>query len=198
MACGEGGITIGKNQFLEEYNNIGHLNKSFEQNAANIPGVYELNYIKTTTDNKLISLDNHYQNILKFKADGTLDSSFGTNGISNIFISNNFLFTDMLLQPDNKILVNGYDYINNRIVIARYNYKNDTTVNHLTKTTSVQNFQLEKNSIRVYPNPAGSYIQIDGLKEGIISNLIVADINEKTVLNTTTSSSVYKLNIQKF
>jgi uncharacterized delta-60 repeat protein len=60
------------------------------------------------------------QFILKLKSDGTIDSSFATNGL----LSHSLPFKDMFIQPDGKILIGGSKLIstdNYGISISRFN-----------------------------------------------------------------------------
>ncbi len=63
--------------------------------------------------------------VMRYNNDGTLDTSFDTDGIVTIQFSatNNDLFTDILVQPDGRILVAGYGNItgNDEMIVARLN-----------------------------------------------------------------------------
>lgn len=65
--------------------------------------------------------------LVRLNSDGSVDKNFGTEGkVSTDFSinepgSNNDYATDMVLQPDGKILVVGFMYLNKMALIARYN-----------------------------------------------------------------------------
>ena len=51
--------------------------------------------------------------------------------------------------------------------------------------------------VSIYPNPANNFIYVDGLKEGYQSNITITDANGKTIATANTSSSQYKIDLQK-
>ncbi|MCA1624575.1 MAG: FG-GAP-like repeat-containing protein [Acidobacteria bacterium] len=62
--------------------------------------------------------------VLRYNPNGTLDNSFGANGIVQTNIDNQSTYVrGMALQPDGKIIVNGYSYRSSPWIsfIARYN-----------------------------------------------------------------------------
>ncbi|MBP7399562.1 MAG: T9SS type A sorting domain-containing protein [Chitinophagales bacterium] len=119
--------------------------------------------LEANTENQLYLLtENHYTTVYKLLNDGSLDSSF-TNDLPGQFKINvpgtieedDIIGTDMLLQPDGKIVVLGYtdglsgndDFFITRII------SNDTPV-AITETTS-------KNIISIFPNPATDQINFE-------------------------------------
>lgn len=99
------------------FGNGGKLTMSF----TNAVGVYDdyANAIAVYPDGRFVVagaakgnplVDNTYQfGVVRFNADGTRDSSFGTDGV---VLTNNGLFHDrataVVIQPDGKIVVSGY------------------------------------------------------------------------------------------
>lgn len=100
------------------------LDPNFGNNGIVVtPNTTEIVKTIFTTDSKILSLGYYYKNnssltydwaLTKYNFDGTLDNSFGTNGVVfNTDTVNGFPVT-MVIQPDNKILVVGdkyYDHI---------------------------------------------------------------------------------------
>jgi len=58
----------------------------------------------------------------RYKANGTLDSAFGTNGISHAFAGAKSVSKDVVLQPDGKIIVAGHATYCNQIVCGFDNF----------------------------------------------------------------------------
>ncbi len=68
--------------------------------------------------------------IVKYLADGALDTSFNNTGIRLQTSGTATQFTDVLIQPDNKIVATGFTTIGvNQVIVARYNPdgSNDTS-----------------------------------------------------------------------
>ena len=87
--------------------------------------------------------------LTRFKADGQLDSTFGTNGfrLTSVATGEDYIYGS-LLQPDGKVVVAGYysDNLIENFAVARYN--SDSSFN----VSVTGNY---KNDIMVYPQPAG-------------------------------------------
>ncbi|NLR58820.1 T9SS type A sorting domain-containing protein [Chitinophaga polysaccharea] len=97
------------------------LDSSFGVNGKLIystPSTYtsEFDGISVQPDGKIISVGSwlQYQVVLRCKPDGHPDSSFGVNGIfSRSFSSLNFIYRDIVLLSNSKILLGGDDAANN-------------------------------------------------------------------------------------
>jgi uncharacterized delta-60 repeat protein len=97
-----------------------------------------------------------YENfaLLKYNLDGSLDKTFGTNGIITMHIgSSSSAASSVLVQSDSKIVVGGSSNSTNAdytvFTLARF-YNNGTTdVNEKKSGNKVASFKLEQN----YPNP---------------------------------------------
>jgi len=65
--------------------------------------------------------------VLRYNADGSMDNSFGTNGVvTTLFPGNgNSLAYDMALQPDGKIIVVGHTFLNNENQFAAVRYSSN-------------------------------------------------------------------------
>jgi len=196
IACGDGYSKNNTyNQMLEKYEENGSINKSFERNARTSE-THSLSYIKVSPGSKIIALD-AYQNLIKFKKNGTPDSSFGTNGIANIYFDSNYQSADMLLQQDDKIVIlrSGPSADGSKQVILLERYNNDDAkvfLSDLSSEAIKQQLALPK----LYPNPAHNFIYITGLKGGVSTQLSVTDINGKVLAVANTTLPQYKLGIQ--
>jgi uncharacterized delta-60 repeat protein len=61
--------------------------------------------------------------LVRYNSDGSLDASFGAGGIAGVNLRVGLFTTALLLQPDGKIVVTGYQFLNDQddIVLIRYN-----------------------------------------------------------------------------
>ncbi len=110
-------------------------------------------------DNKIIlagyaaTVDNYNLAMLRFDSDGSVDTTFGTDGKVNTDISGTADFGKAIaLQPDHKVILAGYYYAPSGIgemVVARYD-------NIILGTQDYQNHEF-----RLYPNPANDQITIE-------------------------------------
>ncbi len=105
---------------IVRYNPNGSLDTGFDTDGiviTNIPNNASHSYaVKTQTDGKIVvsassnTVDStqYFLAVLRYLPDGSLDSTFGTNGISitNLGV-NRFLFGDLAIQTDGKIVVLG-------------------------------------------------------------------------------------------
>ena len=89
----------------------------------------------------------------RLNADGSLDDSFGTNGrVVKDFGSNEDIIYKLLLQPDLRLLASGY------VQTPGYDF---ALARYQTGLT-VGVFSLEPLPLTLYPNPAKSYIVLEG------------------------------------
>ena len=94
--------------------------------------------------------------LTRFLSDGTLDSSFATNGslITNMAMSE--MPRDMVFQPDGKLVVSGSIFYCLTCPAKNITYRFDN-LNVISGLGHIQ----EANPIRIYPNPASNYFKID-------------------------------------
>jgi len=121
-----------KTQIVLRYNSNGSIDPAFGVN-----GMVPISNVETISggksiilpDGKSLRCGNIGQDyaVIRYNADGTLDNSFGTNGIGTIHQSGGDITNhcaDLALQPDNKIVVVGTETSQsnyNFIVIGRFN-----------------------------------------------------------------------------
>ena len=122
----DGKIIVGGNGehfFLNRFNDDGSNDESFGMSGrinVNLKGMYaSCKSIAVQQDGKIVLVgniveDNPYRDIaiVRCKADGTLDSSFGINGLTTIDFQHYDYAYDVALQTDGKIVVIG-DYTSN-------------------------------------------------------------------------------------
>jgi len=113
---------------LVRYNNDGTLDNSFGLNGVvktivgNTDGIFSL---ALNTDGKIVAggySDNQFL-LLQYNIDGTLDTSFGTDGIVISSIDTHSSIWSMKIQPDGKIVAGGNSGygLNTRATVVRYN-----------------------------------------------------------------------------
>ena len=130
----------------------------------------------------------------QYKADGTLDSSFGNNGILRRTLYNGELVGSaaILFQPNGKMLVSG-STPSDLIVIERYNPFNTLKTNVVTPSIVKEPLQLKP--YKLYPNPASDFITISGLNDKVTSLMTITSADGTTVKQLKINSSSYKCNI---
>ena len=112
--------------------------------------------------------------LLRLNSNGTLDNTFGTNGLTTTINNNitNVSVSKIAIKPDGKILVVGGAIGNspnnqNQIFIAQYN-----------NSSTLDNQEFALNKISFYPNPVKETIYISNLK---ISQFEIFDLLGKLV-----------------
>ena len=117
------------------YPQAGQLDNTFGQGgivttALNVSGKSQINSIALQSDGKLIAagVSNNGTSadftIARYNPDGSLDNSFGINGIVITQIGDtNECIESVVIQPDGKILTGGYSIMDssNDFALARYN-----------------------------------------------------------------------------
>jgi uncharacterized delta-60 repeat protein len=101
-------------------NNFGTGGKVITAMATNYGPSTDVNSMLLQPDGKIVLIGTYSDDILivRYNADGSLDSGFGTNGKA-IHLTPSGRGLDSVLQPDGKIVVAGYG--SEGSVIARYN-----------------------------------------------------------------------------
>jgi uncharacterized delta-60 repeat protein len=176
------------------------LDNSFGNNGVFIPslssGHSEAKSVVIQSDNKILVSGYAYNNIsnsedfavLKIKSNGTLDNTFGTNGIVNTDIQRNDVASCIAVQNDGKIVLAGTTFKSNNeanISIARY----FNTIN-----VGTQNINNSVNSIKVYPNPVSNFLSIKTQNYGTFQ---VLNLLGQQVLNGTASEHIDVSALQK-
>ncbi len=170
IACGycsngESGVDIAKDFALVRYNTDGSLDSTFGDSGIVMTSLGDLDDVAYSLtiqdDGKIIAggftdsgIDEDYA-IVRYTIDGSLDSTFGINGIAiNNFGAAGNVIKSILLQNDGNIIAAGYsansDSSNVVSVVARYLGNNQTTSfaeNRIKEIPS--SFNLFQN----YPNP---------------------------------------------
>ena len=123
--------------------------------------------------------------IARYLIDGTLDSSFGTNGFTITNITNGTdIISDIALQNDGKIVVAGDIYngtIYPDIAIARYNYNGNIDSNFATNGISVINLTGLNDNVRGIKIAQNGNIYVSGSAN---QNAFIISFRQDGTLNT--------------
>ncbi len=127
------GPGISKDSLIVRYNPNGTLDESFgfrgRVTSSLSAGEDSCSGIKIQPDGKIVLgclalINNFYDfSVQRLMANGTLDASFGTNGVSTVSISSSHDYcNDVLLTADDKIICGGYyqNGIDNDVALARF------------------------------------------------------------------------------
>ncbi|PVW15257.1 T9SS type A sorting domain-containing protein [Marixanthomonas spongiae] len=114
--------------------------------------------------------------LVRLNTDGSLDTSFDTDGMVSTDIDGRQDYgTDVVLQPDGKIIASGYSYTgsgSSEMVVARYSNE-PLGIN--------ENQGLDFN---LYPNPANDYVTVNLQSTGETYQVEIVDMLGKTVLTS--------------
>ncbi|WP_298392294.1 T9SS type A sorting domain-containing protein [Flavobacterium sp.] len=178
-----------------KFNTNGTLDTSFGTNGkvlSTFNNVYVPKQIVCTTNDEIIINALDFQDgstgaIIKYNTNGSLDSSYGTNGV----VEDLFLNNDMIIQPDNKILKTGQ--LNNDITTVRYNTNGtlDTTFGNQGFLTTIINQHSSPNDLLLLSN-GSLLIAGNSSNTGIYaSQARYTDLNFVTNNNTQSNKTVF-------
>jgi uncharacterized delta-60 repeat protein len=128
LTLGTVGSGAAQDTIIVRYNTNGSLDTGFGNNGiviANLsPDTENANDLALQSDGKIIVVGNIYSSVTqsidfsvaRFNQNGTLDPSFGTNGVATVNQSATDVFNAVVVQPDDKIVAvgatsqNGYEF----------------------------------------------------------------------------------------
>ncbi|MBD3904612.1 T9SS type A sorting domain-containing protein [Chryseobacterium sp. Ch-15] len=113
---------------------------------------------------------NHY--IKKFTSNGTVDQSFGINGIVEVELNYSERIRAALITLDNKIMTFGNYQTPNKGIIAQI----------LNNNTLLSIDNVAKKHFKIYPNPVADFLYIDNLKNNN-SMAKIFDLNGRLILS---------------
>lgn len=96
------------------------------------------------------------QFIKKFKSNGSVDSSFGNNGIVDVDLNYKEFMRSAIITPDQKIIIFGNHQSPNKGII--------TKVLNNENSLSVINQELKNREQNVYPNPVKNILHINNIQ----------------------------------
>ncbi len=171
---------------LARYNTDGNLDNSFGNNGIVItPSLtgYKQDYsysVLIQNNGKIIAAgiaSNNTENefaLVRYKIDGSVDSSFGNNGIVLTPFENPYVFLNSAaLQSDGKIIAAGYMQKSNQYDFVVIRYKADGDVD----STFGTNGKVIYGSVNLYEEAESVLIQNDG-------NIIIAGTSVNDITNT--------------
>ena len=129
------GVTQGNNDWdfaLARYNSDGSLDNTFGSNGivvTQIGSSYNYAYsLAIQSDGKIVVAGDSYNGInydfavVRYNSDGSLDNTFGSNGIVTTEFGSDDSGNSVAIQPDGKIVVAGFSHQgNDDFAVARYN-----------------------------------------------------------------------------
>ncbi len=113
IAAGEGSSDLPSGFLFARYNTDGTLDSSFGKNgvAGTFDEIDQVLALSILPDDALLAMahPSYKVGLAKYKKNGEIDSSFGNNGVVITSVSQNAnSASDMVVQPDGKIVVCGY------------------------------------------------------------------------------------------
>lgn len=136
--------------------------------------------------------------LLKLNSNGTLDNSFGTNGVTTTINKNvtNVTVGKIAIKSDGKILVVGGARANapnnkNQIFIAQYN-----------NSSTLDNHEFTLNNISFYPNPVIETIYIPNLSSfgyeiyDLLGKIVIKGNSENQINVSSLTKGVYVLKLK--
>jgi uncharacterized delta-60 repeat protein len=163
---------------IARLNSDGTIDSSFNSNLNTTFGNYnvELRDLAIQNNGKIIIVGNFYNtinfinnyNIARLNSDGTIDSTFNSGIGCNSYI------VSASIQNDGKIIIGGGFRTCNgtgRNRIARINGDN-----------ALETFNIEKNSIVIYPNPVTNLLQIQTSNNTSITSSKILDLSGKVII----------------
>lgn len=133
--------------------------------------------IARQVDGKIImggGFDGVFFLIIRYNANGTKDSSFGTNGVVNVFPVTYGYAAKVLIQPDHKIVAGG------STLSPDFTQVCSAVVRLDPGTLDVEEFATS--SVQVYPNPTSGVVSFAN-SNGLIDTVRVYNVLGQAVLN---------------
>ncbi|MBP6550994.1 MAG: T9SS type A sorting domain-containing protein, partial [Flavobacterium sp.] len=157
---------------------------------------YRTDYVLDGAGNRISETDTDVNNNNKWKDEYTYDSLSLMSNFAHPFKDKNGL--DYLTEDFpyvNKILAKNHYYYD--MATSNYTLSSRTTYNYNSALTlAVENPEIVKAGITIFPNPTASVINLDFSEAVTIDKVVVVDITGKTVLQqgaNTTQVNVEKL-----
>lgn len=186
---------------LARYNSNGTLDSSFGINGMSIFTFGDSCISRSVLiqpDNKIVIVGESFlpvdkYMIARYTTNGEFDTTFNTTGYNlGNFSTNNNYFNSVLMQPDGKLTATGWNQIGNDpyTVIARFN-----------SGLNLSNYEFEKDSFVVYPNPSSGVFQLTFNKSFSqkmvysIYDVMGRKIIEKEISN---ESSSFDINLENY
>ena len=143
--------------------------------------------IKVQANNKIIVNLASSLKLERFQQDGTVDNTFGTNGLLDVSLASGNTF-DVNTE---KIAVVGPGYVNGGAAVRTITFV------PCASCKVGQNNAIATNNIKlsVYPNPVKNIVTISGLSNKGVNRLILSDNTGNVMARATVSGTTYNWNI---
>ena len=181
------GWTIADGGFvLARYNTNGSLDNTFGNNGivnTNISDVEKVNSLVIQSDGKIIAGGYSISgsdfalnlSVVRYKTNGSLDSTFGNAGIVATPVGNHntdlySIKCALALQTDGKIIIAGVSAFNNNYDFALVRYHNDNTL-------GINEIGNKNTEINIFPNPTTGNIYLS-----VNANIVLTDLLGKLLL----------------
>ena len=181
------GWTIADGGFvLARYNTNGSLDNTFGNNGivnTNISDVEKVNSLVIQSDGKIIAGGYSISgsdfalnlSVVRYKTNGSLDSTFGNAGIVATPVGNHntdlySIKCALALQTDGKIIIAGVSAFNNNYDFALVRYHNDNTL-------GINEIGIKNTEINIFPNPTTGNIYLS-----VNANIVLTDLLGKLLL----------------
>jgi uncharacterized delta-60 repeat protein len=178
---------------MVRYMNNGTLDTSFATNGIYISDYYGGSFdAKMQVDGKIIvsgysfQVDKYVFSVFRYLSNGTLDSDFVNSNVSFPFNGETYNAYCVLIQPDNKIVVGGENYIdeNCQVVLG--------ALVRINPGTLLSNKEFEENELLFYPNPTENVVSFDNsisqFQKATIINYLGQEVGEVALQNLVSES----------
>ena len=179
-------LVAGGGFVLARYTTNGSLDNTFGNNGivnTNISDVEKVNSLVIQSDGKIIAGGYSISGsdfalnltVVRYKTNGSLDSTFGNAGIVATPVGNHntdlyYIKCALALQSDGKIIAAGVSAFNNNYDFALVRYHNDNTL-------GINKIGNKNTEINIFPNPTTANIYLS-----VNANIILTDLLGKLLL----------------
>jgi len=185
-------LVAGGGFVLARYTTNGSIDSTFGNNGivtTYISDVGKVNSLVIQSDGKIIAGGYSISgsdfalnlSVVRYKINGSLDSTFGNTGIVSTPVGNHntdlySIKSALAIQTDGKIIIAGVSAFDNNYDFALVRYHNDNTL-------VINKIVNQNTEINIYPNPTQSQININVPLKLLGSNYSVYDFTGKIVFN---------------
>jgi len=178
---------------LFRYNTDGTLDSAFSNNVKVITGSAAGKIGIQSNGRIIVSVGNQLQ---RFYADGTRDTTFGTNGVFTAPNMNGyFIFT---LNKHRLYIASTTPQTSTwpQLIVNAYQFRYDGTEDNSGWITKIKSSKVFAKMIKLFPNPVRDKLIITGLGNGIITQLQLTDATGRVILKAATQDATYQWSMQ--
>ena len=186
---------------LLRYNRDGSPDKSFGNNGRITTGTLGFSYnpdypniVETQTNGRVIV--DVGQQLQRYLANGTLDATFGTNGVlTQPDMNQSMVFT----LDANRLYIVGAGYSTNglaQVIVNAYTFCNHCTEDNNGLITQLKIPESNDHIVKLYPNPVSDKLTITGLSNDKTTSLQLTNATGRVIKKVTTQSTTFQWNMQ--